>query len=64
MSTQTRDPQFATMINELADAIRWPDPAFTVTPWGVAVGVFAAFYEAFATPERALLQQALRGIAF
>lgn len=64
MSTQTRDPQFATMINEIADSIRWPDASFTVSPWDVAVSVFQAFYEAFATPERALLQQSLRGIMF
>lgn len=64
MTTQTRDPQFANYINEIADSIRWPDASFTVTPWEAAVGVVVALYDALATPDRALLQHALNGIAF
>jgi len=64
MTTQTRDVQFASYINEIADSIRWPDGSFTVTPWEAAVSVLVAFYEAFATPDRVMLQHALRGIAF
>ena len=64
MTTQTRDPQFASYINEIADSIRWPDAAFTVRPGEAAVDVVVALYDAFATPDRALLQHALNGIAF
>jgi hypothetical protein len=64
MTTQTRDPQFARYINDIADSIRWPDASFTLTPWEAAVGVVVAFYEAFATPDRVVLQHALNGIAF
>jgi hypothetical protein len=64
MITRTRDPQFASYINEIAESIQWPDPSFTVTPWEAVVGVVVALYEAFATPDRVMLQHALRGIAF
>ena len=64
MIAQTRDTNFAAHINQIADAIDWPDAAFTVSPWEAAVGVVVALYEAFATPDRALLQHALNGIAF
>lgn len=64
MTTQTRDPQFANYINEIADSIQWPDASFTVTPWEAAVGVVVALYEAFATPDRVMLRHALNGIAF
>ncbi len=64
MATQTRDANFAQHINEIAQSIEWPEGAFTVTPWEAAVAVVVALYEAFATPDRALLQHALNGIAF
>jgi len=64
MTTQTRDLQFANYVEEIANSIQWPDASFTVTPWEVVVGVVTAFYEAFATPDRATLHFALKGIAF
>ena len=64
MTTQTRDPIFSSYIEDIADGIRWPDPSFTLTPWEAAVGVVVALYEAFSTPDRALLGFALKGIAF
>jgi len=64
MTTQTRDPLFASYINEIAESIEWPDASFTLKPWEAAVGVVVAFYEAFATPDRVILQHALNGIAF
>lgn len=64
MTTQIRDPQFASHINQIAESIRWPDASFTLTPWEVVVGVVVALYDAFATPDRVILQHALRGIAF
>ena len=64
MIAQTRDNNFAEHINQIADAIEWPEAAFTVSPWEAVVGVVVAFYEAFATPDRVLLQHALNGIAF
>ena len=64
MTTQTRDPQFASYINEVADAIQWPDASFAIKPWEVVVGILTAFYEAFATPDRVILDHALKGIAF
>lgn len=64
MTTQTRDLQFASYVEEIANSIQWPDGSFTLTPWEVVVGVVTAFYEAFATPDRAMLQFALKGIAF
>ena len=50
MTTQTRDPQFADYINDIADSIHWPEAAFTLSPWEATVGVVVALYEAFATP--------------
>lgn len=64
MTIQTRDPLFASYINEIAESIEWPDASFTVKPWEAVVGVAVAFYEAFATPDRVILQHALNGIAF
>jgi len=64
MTTQTRDPQFASSVNEIAASIHWPDASFTLPPWEIVVGVVVAFYEAFATPDRVILQHALNGIAF
>jgi hypothetical protein len=64
MITEIRDPQFASFVEEIADSIHWPDASFAFTPWQAAKGVVVALYEAFATPDPAMLQQALRGIAF
>lgn len=64
MNTYTRDPQFATFIEEVARSVEWPDATFTVTPWEAAVGVVIALYESFATPDRVMLRHALQGIAF
>ena len=64
MTTQTRDAQFASYIDEIADSIRWPEGSFTVTPWEAVVGVVVTLYEAFATPDRVILRHALNGIAF
>ncbi len=64
MTTQTRDVQFASYINEIAESIQWPDGSFTISPWEAVVGVVLAFYEAFATPDQVMLGHALKGIAF
>jgi hypothetical protein len=64
MNTDIRDPQFAISIAEIAEAIRWPEPAFTLHPIEAAIGVLVTFYEAFARPDRVMLQHALNGIAF
>jgi hypothetical protein len=64
MTTQARDRQFASSVNDIAAAIEWPDASFTLTPWETIVGVVVAFYEAFATPDRVMLKHALNGIAF
>jgi hypothetical protein len=64
MTTHTRDPFFATYVDQIADSIRWPDPSFTVTPWDAVIGVLAALYDAFSAPDRATLHFALEGIAF
>jgi hypothetical protein len=64
MIAGTRDINFAEHINEVANAIEWPGATFTVTPWEAITGIVIAIYEAFATPDRALLQHALNGIAF
>lgn len=64
MTTQTRDPQFANYINDIADSIKWPDASFTISPWEALVGVVVALYEGFATPDRVMLRHALNGIAF
>lgn len=64
MTTQARDPQFAISINHIAESIEWPELSFTLKPWEAAVGVAVAFYEAFATPDRVMLEHALKGIAF
>ncbi|MGB8331858.1 MAG: hypothetical protein WCE62_17155 [Polyangiales bacterium] len=64
MSTQIRDPQFASQVNEIANAIHWPEGSFSLNPLELAVGVAIAFYDAFATPDPVILQHALKGIAF
>ncbi|MBW1830189.1 MAG: hypothetical protein JRJ10_00595 [Deltaproteobacteria bacterium] len=64
MTTETRDPQFAINVDEIVNAIQWPDTSFTLSPLEAAVGVVVAFYDAFATPDRAILGHALNGIAF
>jgi hypothetical protein len=64
MTIQTREVEFAHHIDQIAEAIRWPDASFTVTPWDLIVGVAVTFYEAFATPDRVMLEHALNGIAF
>jgi len=64
MTTQIRDTQFASSVDEIVAAIQWPDASFTLTPWETVVGVVVAFYEAFATPDRVMLRHALNGIAF
>ncbi|MBW2191205.1 MAG: hypothetical protein DRH23_01245 [Deltaproteobacteria bacterium] len=64
MTTETRDPQFAINVDEIVNAIQWPDTSFTLSPLEAAVGVVVAFYDAFATPDRSILRHALNGIAF
>jgi len=64
MTTETRDPQFARTVNEIANSIQWPDVSFTLSPWETAIGAVIAFYDAFATPDRVILRHALNGIAF
>jgi hypothetical protein len=64
MTTEIRDPQFASSVDEIAAGIEWPGTTFTLTLWETVVGVVAAFYEAFATPDRVMLKHALNGIAF
>jgi hypothetical protein len=64
MTTEIRDPQFASVVNEIATSIQWPDVSFTLSPWETVVGAVIAFYEAFATPDRVMLRHALNGIAF
>jgi len=63
MTTQARDPQFASYINEIAESIEWPDASFTVKPWEVIVSLMVALYEGFATPDGATVIHALNGIA-
>jgi hypothetical protein len=63
MTTQTRDPQFANYINEIAESIEWPDASFSVGPWEAVVAVVVALYEGFATPDHATVIHALNGIA-
>jgi len=63
MNTEIRDPEFATAVNEIADAIRWPDPSFALTPWETVVGFVTAFYEAVTTPNQVIVRFALNGLA-
>jgi hypothetical protein len=64
MTTETRDPQFAINVNEIADSIVWPDTSFVLSPLEAALDVVVALYEAFATPDRVILRHALNGIAY
>jgi hypothetical protein len=63
MTTQIRDPQFESLIDDIADSIRWPEGSFTVTPWEALTAVVVAIYEGFATPDPVILRHALNGIA-
>lgn len=64
MTTETRDPQFAISVNQIADSIEWPEASFALSPLEAAVDTVVAFYEAFSTPDRVILRHALNGIAF
>jgi len=64
MNTEIKDPQFAISVSEIANAIRWPDPSFALSPIEAAIDVLVAFYDAFARPDRVILEHALKGIAF
>jgi hypothetical protein len=64
MNTEIKDPQFAISVTEIANAIRWPDPSFALNPIEATVDVLVAFYDAFARPDRVILEHALKGIAF
>jgi hypothetical protein len=64
MTTEMRDPHFASYVEAIASSISWPTPAFQLTLWETFVGTVAAAYRAVATPNPVVLQQALRGIAF
>ena len=64
MTVRIREAELVTHIDRIADAIQWPDGAFTLSPWEAFVGVLVTFYEAFATPDRVMLRHARNGIAF
>jgi len=64
MTTEIRDPQLASIVNEIASSIRWPEAAFTLSPMEQVIGAAIALYDAFATPDSVMLQHALKGIAF
>lgn len=64
MIIETRDPQFASYIDEIANSISWPAPSFRLSFWETVVGTVAVFYHALSTPNPVILQAALRGIAF
>lgn len=64
MATEIRDPQFASIVNEIAGSIRGPEAAFALSPMEQVIGAAIALYDAFATPEPVMLRHALRGIAF
>ena len=63
MNTAIRDPQFASYIDDIAAEIRWPDPSFALTTWEAVVGSVIAFFEIVSTPNKVVVQQALRGLA-
>jgi hypothetical protein len=64
MSTEIRDPQFASYVDTIASSISWPEASFRLTLWETLVGTVVAFYHAASTPNPVVLQAALRGIAF
>jgi hypothetical protein len=64
MSTQVKDPQLARYVDEIAQSIHWPETAFTLSLAETVMGLAVTFYQAFATPDRVMLEHALKGIAF
>jgi len=64
MNAHMKDPQLARYVDEIAQSIHWPEAAFTLSPAEAVIGVAVTFYQAFATPDRVMLQHALKGIAF
>jgi hypothetical protein len=64
MTTEMRDPHFASYVEAVASSISWPAPSFRITLWEAFVDTVVAAYHAVATPNPIVLQQALRGIAF
>ena len=63
MNIEIRDPQFEIAVNEIANAIHWPQAAFSVSLLDAVLGVVAAFYEAVTTPNRVIVRFALSGLA-
>jgi len=64
MTTEMKDPQFASYVETLADTVTWPEGTFRLKSWETFVGTLVAFYQAVSRPSPVILQQALRGIAF
>ncbi|MGD8316553.1 MAG: hypothetical protein PVH21_10170 [Myxococcales bacterium] len=64
MTTEIRDPQFASYVDAIAESIRWPSQSFRLSVWETLVGAVVAFYHAASAPNPVVLQAALRGIAF
>ena len=63
MTTEIRDPQFASYVDAIASSISSPAPSFRLTLWEAFVGTVVALYDAMSTPNPVIVQAALRGIA-
>jgi hypothetical protein len=63
MITEMRDAQFASYVDAVVDSVSFPSATFSFRPGKALLDVVSAFYRAFATPDRATLRHALRGVA-
>ena len=60
---QARDIEFAMYVEQIAEGIRLPEGFLPVTFRDLVVDSVVTVYEAFATPDPAAVQQALKGIS-
>lgn len=63
MTTEIRDPQFASFVDDLADSLTTVDLSFAVGAWETVAASIVALYDAFATPEPGLVARASKGFA-
>ena len=63
MTTEIRDPQFASFVDELADSLSTVDLSFAFGVLETVAASIVALYDAFATPEPGVVSRASKGLA-
>jgi hypothetical protein len=63
MTTEIRDPQFASFVDELAESLTTVDLSFASGVLETVAASIVTLYDAFATPEPGSVAQAFKGFA-